>query len=102
MTPEPKKIDMPVVSEAECLRSHDIFRNITSNRTFCAGSRDGRGPCNGDEGDGMVFSKKNVWFLRGIVVGFLVDPITNACNLSEYFVLTDVAKFVDWIESYIN
>lgn len=48
VTPEPKKINVPVVSEAECLRSSDTYRYITSQRTFCAGGRDGRGPCNGE------------------------------------------------------
>lgn len=33
---------LPVVDEATCLRSNNDFRKITSSRTFCVGSRDGR------------------------------------------------------------
>lgn len=33
---------LPVVNEATCLRSNNDFRKITSSRTFCVGSRDGR------------------------------------------------------------
>lgn len=38
---------LPVVDEGTCLRSHNDFTKITSKRTFCVGSKDGRGPCNG-------------------------------------------------------
>ncbi len=102
LTREPKKIDIPVVSESECLRSSDTYRYITSNRTFCAGGRDGRGPCNGDSGGGMAFKINNKWVLRGIVSTALADPIENICNLGEYVVFTDVAKFVTWIKSHMR
>lgn len=38
---------LPVIDEGTCLRSNENFIKITSRRTFCVGSRDGRGPCNG-------------------------------------------------------
>lgn len=33
-----QKLEMPVVSQEACLRSHKVFRNFTSARTFCAGN----------------------------------------------------------------
>lgn len=36
----PKYISVPLVSDGDCLREF-AFSEITSNRTFCAGSRDG-------------------------------------------------------------
>ncbi len=102
VTPEPKKINIPVVTEAECLRSSDTYRYITSQRTYCAGGRDGRGPCNGDSGGGMTFKINNKWMLRGIVSAALADPIVNTCNLGEYIVFTDAAKFVSWIRAYMR
>lgn len=101
LTAEPKKITIPVVSEAECLRSSDTYRYITSQRTFCAGDRDGTGPCNGDSGSGLAFKIDNKWMLRGIVSAALADPISSTCNLGEYVVFTDVAKFVGWIKTYM-
>lgn len=95
----PTNINMPVVSEVECLRSSDFYQNILSNRTFCAGSRNGGGPCYGNAGNGMTFNINNRWTLRGIFSGLLIDPITNICHSLEYFVFTDAAKFVDWIKS---
>lgn len=37
MTEVPKKVQMPVVSHEECIRSKYSFKEITSERTFCAG-----------------------------------------------------------------
>lgn len=101
VTPEPKKIQIPVVSDAVCLRSSDTYRYITSKRTFCAGKRDGYGPCNGDSGSGMAMFKNNKIMLRGIVSAALADPVMNTCNLGEYVVFTDAAKFTTWIRSFM-
>ncbi|KAJ6635913.1 Serine protease gd [Pseudolycoriella hygida] len=86
----------------ECLRSSDTYRYITSDRTFCAGGRDGRGPCNGDSGGGFALNINNKWMLRGLVSAALADPIVNTCNLGEYVVFTDAAKFVSWIRYYMQ
>lgn len=102
VTPEPKKVELPIVSEVNCLRSSDSFKYITSNRTFCAGTKDGRGPCNGDSGSGFLMMRQGRWTLRGIVSTALADPIKNTCNLSEYVVFTDAAKFSNWIRSLIG
>jgi hypothetical protein len=44
---DPKALNILVVSDSECLRSNPVYAAITSNRTFCAGNKDGSGPCNG-------------------------------------------------------
>lgn len=33
----PKKVELPVVSQVTCLRSHVAYQNLTSENTFCAG-----------------------------------------------------------------
>lgn len=51
-TERPLWIEVPVVSEATCLRSHKAFVELTSYRTFCAGDRSYKsGPCTGDSGE---------------------------------------------------
>lgn len=35
---EPRVVEFPIVSEEDCLWSNAAFREITSNRTFCAGT----------------------------------------------------------------
>ncbi|CAG9804120.1 unnamed protein product [Chironomus riparius] len=92
---------LPVVDEGTCLRSHNDFTRITSKRTFCVGSRDGRGPCNGDSGGGLIVRQNGRWYLRGIVSASLFDRELYSCDTNNFAVFTDVAAFKDWIQSYI-
>lgn len=101
VTSEPLSVKLPIVSEVDCLRSSEIFLDTTSGRTFCAGNRNGRGPCMGDEGSGMMLNVNSKWTLRGIVSFIPTDPITRSCDLSEYVVFTDAGKFVPWMKSFI-
>lgn len=94
---EAKKVNAPIVSEAECLRADESFRYITSNRTFCAGGLNGEGPCHGDSGGGLVLKYGDQWYLRGVVSVALSDPHTKSCNLNSYVVYTDVAQYDSWI-----
>ncbi|XP_044764045.1 serine protease gd-like [Coccinella septempunctata] len=98
-SPEPKQIELPIVSQEQCLRSGYAYRDITSERTFCAGNRDGRGPCNGDSGGGFVMKKNGRWFLRGVVSMSLSDAHAS-CDLSNYVVFTDASKHKDWLLSF--
>lgn len=38
VTEEPKQVLLPVVSQEMCKNSHATFKDVTSNRTFCAGT----------------------------------------------------------------
>ncbi|GAB0092288.1 hypothetical protein DMENIID0001_072780 [Sergentomyia squamirostris] len=97
----PKQIEIPVVSDETCLRSNLAFTKITSDKTFCAGWRNGtEGPCNGDSGGGLIFDRNGRWTLRGVVSTALSTDGSNTCNLNEYVVFTDVAQFTDWILSF--
>lgn len=100
VTQTPRSISLPIVSNADCLRSSSTFQGITSNRTFCAGRKDGYGPCHGDSGSGMAISVKDRWTLIGIVSAALAGP-ANICDLTNYVVFTDVSKYYHWIMSLI-
>lgn len=115
----PKKVNVPIVSDGQCLRTHEAFVHITSERTFCAGGRAGEGPCQGDSGKfetnfsvlssplivwlfaggGLVLKSGRKWFLRGIVSASLRDEAS--CDVNNYAVFTDVAKFIPWIRNHI-
>nr|CAD7424928.1 unnamed protein product [Timema monikensis] len=71
VTPKPRMAQIPIVTQEECLRSKNDFVFLTSNRTFCAGSRNGTGPCNGDSGSGFILPLPDGtggkrWYLRGV------------------------------------
>ncbi|KAK9753133.1 Trypsin [Popillia japonica] len=95
-----QKIEVPIVSQETCLRSHKVFKKYTSPRTFCAGNRDNfSGPCNGDSGAGFMIKDEPTgrWYLRGFV-GFSIRNIeTLSCDLTNYAVFIDVAKVRPWI-----
>ncbi|CAH0550856.1 unnamed protein product [Brassicogethes aeneus] len=100
-SPEPKQTWLPVVDQETCLRSAHEFAYITSERTFCAGMRDGSGPCNGDSGSGFILKKDGVWMLRGIVSMSLSDIKARTCDLRHYIVFTDASKFNRWLLGFV-
>ncbi|XP_057652166.1 serine protease gd-like isoform X1 [Diorhabda carinulata] len=102
MTEEPKQTDLPVVTQEKCLASNLQFHYITSNRTFCAGFRNGTGPCNGDSGGGFIMKLNGKWILRGIVSLSISETNTRSCDLSNYVVFTDASKFLDWLLTFLE
>lgn len=61
--------------------------------------RDGSGPCNGDSGSGLVLydAARQRYQLRGIVSRSVLDYAGMTCDLTQYVVYVDVAKYLDWI-----
>jgi secreted trypsin-like serine protease len=100
-TATPLSIELPIVSEVTCLREDISYFYITSNRTFCVGEKNGKGPCHGDSGSGFFMKRKGRWLLRGIVSAGLPDPVQRTCDLEKYVVMSDVVKYQDWIMSYL-
>lgn len=98
VSPEPKKVTAKIVSNEDCLRSNGQFAQLTSSRTMCAGDRDGQGPCSGDSGGGLVLQRNNRWVLRGLVAGAFNDVKKDSCNLMEFVIYSDVAKFTSWVQ----
>ncbi|KAJ8921254.1 hypothetical protein NQ315_013726 [Exocentrus adspersus] len=102
MTAEPRQTSLPIVSQEQCLRSSYQFQYITSNRTFCAGFRNGSGPCNGDSGSGFLVKDGDRWMLRGIVSMSISESNTRTCDLKNYVVFTDASKYLDWLLSFVK
>lgn len=95
-----KQATMPVVPLGDCLVSNrDFFGAFLTNKNFCAGYRNGTSVCNGDSGGGMIFQVRGLWFLRGVVSLSMKRDTKDLCNTSHYVIFTDVAKYLDWIES---
>ncbi|GAB1861510.1 Serine protease gd [Camponotus japonicus] len=101
---EPRMAKAPIVSQETCFRSNHDFVTLTSNRTFCAGMRDGSGPCQGDSGSGLMLYDPSTgrYRLRGIVSLSLYDFNRQTCDLTQYIVYVDVAKYFSWIYQQIS
>ncbi|KAF4533247.1 hypothetical protein B566_EDAN005163 [Ephemera danica] len=105
-TSVPRSAQVPVVSRDTCRKTHDEFKTGITENNFCAGNRDGRGPCNGDSGGGLFFlepgpSGTQRWVLRG-VVSFSLKDNSKRCDLSHYVAYTDVTKLAPWLSRYIT
>lgn len=51
-TSEPLYVKLPALSGLKCALSHEIFAQITSEKTFCVGIRgSNKSPCRGDSGN---------------------------------------------------
>ncbi|XP_055695483.1 serine protease gd-like [Lutzomyia longipalpis] len=99
----PKRTQVPLVSSQECINSRDDFAVLTSARTICGGWRDGvNGPCTGDSGGGLIMYENGRWQLRGVISIAIKHPVSGVCDLREYVVFTDAAKFTSWIRSFMR
>lgn len=99
----PKWAPVPVVDMNTCIRSNYALSGLTSDRTFCGGSRAGnRGPCNGDSGGALVAESDGIWYFRGIVSAALLDQSLAICDIKNYAVFTDAVRFNSWMREYID
>jgi secreted trypsin-like serine protease len=97
-----KVFSLPIVAQTNWTQKNVRFRLMTSARTFCATSFDGKGPCKGDYGGGFYMKKGTKWYLRGIVSGGSFDEKTQYCDLLKPVVYADAAKFRSWSDLVLD
>lgn len=97
-TPEniARKLEIPVISNEQCFLDQLEFTQMSSNRTFCGGARQGAGPCKGDSGSGLFFSHEQKLYLGGIVSASTFT-IFKHCDVNNYALYTEVFKFIPWL-----
>lgn len=93
----PRKIEIPMQTQEQCFLSNPELAELSSKRTFCAGSADGSGVCVGDSGGGMFIKVNGVYYLRGIVSSSLLRD-DDSCDVNNYAIFTNVLKFKTWIK----
>lgn len=89
----PKKIQILVLSELDCLKKQPGLTKIFSHDLFCAG-KDGAGVCKGDSGSGFYVQENERFYLKGIVSSSSGKLCSNA-NLALY---SDIFKNLDFIQ----
>uniref|UniRef100_A0A182N981 Peptidase S1 domain-containing protein n=1 Tax=Anopheles dirus TaxID=7168 RepID=A0A182N981_9DIPT len=96
-----REANVPVVDGMVCLQSNrHIHGAYLTSAMICAGNLDGIGPCRGDSGGGLFFSYDDIWYIRGLVS--FTKQEGNSCDPKEYIVYTDVAHYLEWIETQLN
>ncbi|XP_011867314.1 PREDICTED: serine protease gd-like isoform X2 [Vollenhovia emeryi] len=100
----PRMIRVPIINKEDCIASDSRFSYFISNRTFCAGLRDGlfvNGYCDADIGSGMVFfnAVTGRYELRGVTSKSIHRA--GICFSKQYVIFVDVAKYVSWIRDQV-
>lgn len=95
-------VQMPVVTHETCIWSNrDFFSKVTSEKSFCAGFRNGTLVCNGDSGSAMVFKQGKQFYLRGVVSISIALQNSLKCDPDHFAVFVDAAKFGTWLKQNI-
>ncbi|XP_052890147.1 LOW QUALITY PROTEIN: uncharacterized protein LOC128298439 [Anopheles moucheti] len=98
-----KQARVGVVDTLTCIENdRAAFGTQLTQEMFCAGGEQGVSACNGDSGGGLFLEIGGKWFIRGIVSFIPTHRKTGLCDTSKYTAFTDVAKYMGWIEQYIN
>lgn len=98
----PKQVKALIQSNEDCFFTEGQAEHlhVSSNRTFCAGLRNGSGICEGDSGGGLFIKVDGVSYLKGIVSSSPVNA-NDDCLVLINAIYTNVLKFRDWIEKKI-
>ncbi|KAH8278380.1 hypothetical protein KR018_001354 [Drosophila ironensis] len=97
-TQYPRVVEAAIATATECVGRWKT-PGIT-DRTLCAGNRDGSGPCAGDSGGGLMVRRNDRWLLRAIVSVGEVER--DKCKLSQYVLYCDLAQHLDWINANLR
>ncbi|XP_052850176.1 enteropeptidase [Drosophila gunungcola] len=89
-----KITDLKIVSESNC--NLELPHTLVQPSTLCA-KKTGSGPCASDGGGPLMLREQDVWVLRGVISGGLINEEEHTCELSKPSVFTDVAKHIDWV-----
>lgn len=92
----PAMLNLPIHVNEGCFLTFPILVDISSRRTFCAGSATGKAACYGDNGGGLFIVARNVFYLKGILSASLV--LNSRSDLNKYTVYINVPKFKAWID----
>ncbi|XP_066912679.1 chymotrypsinogen B2-like [Clytia hemisphaerica] len=105
LSPKLQQVKMPLVTNQQCQKQNNkIFRRVKvhSENHICIGhgAQSPEYACAGDSGSGFFQQKKGMWFLQGLVSW--IDPSCNSTLHNTYTVLTNVAKYENWIGENIH
>ncbi|XP_034663155.1 proclotting enzyme [Drosophila subobscura] len=98
-TQYPRVVEAEIASATDCISTWKA--SAVTERTLCAGNRDGSGPCLGDSGGGLMIRRDTHWVLRGIV-SLGERGTSGRCQLSQYVLYCDLSKHLTWINENLR
>lgn len=101
---KPRKVEIPAINSSFCYTKFPRLASFSSVHAFCGGyDNRATAPCLGDSGSGFYLfnNASSSWSVRGIVSGAIKD-IVHGCDVNKYTLYTNVARFIDWINSVMK
>lgn len=93
------EVQIPISNLTECKQAYAAYKTVIDDKVICAGfSEGGKDSCRGDSGGPLMWSKRNQYYLIGVVsYGFKEcgDP-------GHPGVYTKVTSYMDWILDNIS
>ncbi|XP_022176326.1 venom protease-like isoform X2 [Myzus persicae] len=93
------EVQIPISNITQCKQAYSNYKSVIDDKVICAGYPEGgKDSCRGDSGGPLMWSKRNQFYLIGVVsYGFAEcgDP-------GHPGVYTRVASYMDWILDRIN
>lgn len=90
----PKKVQLPILGDRDCLKRAPGLLSIISHDLFCAG-KERAGVCQGDSGSGFYIEVNGTVFLRGIVSSSSLT--TSSCSEANNALYSDILKNIDFL-----
>jgi secreted trypsin-like serine protease len=94
----PKKIQIFIHRNEECIAAEPLLKSFSSDRTLCGESVNGNFICYGDSGHAFVVQIKTRFYLRGIISSS-PKGVNNSCTFTHYGVYSNVLMYREWIEN---
>lgn len=91
----PRKTEIPILSNLDCLKKNPGLLSIFSDDLFCAGKA-GSGVCKGDSGSGFYVEIAGKFYVRGIVS----SSTNELCSRSVAALYSDVLKNSNFIQGF--
>lgn len=92
----PRKLEISIINDLECLQNNPGLLHIFSNNSFCAGRIDA-GVCRGDSGSGFYVQQNGKYYLRGVVS----SSTFRQCSDSNVAIYSDVLENAAFIKKVI-
>lgn len=102
----PIELQVPAVTERQCLKTHKIFEDVSSKRMFCAGfNNTNTSACILLAGSGFLTYNRdsNIHELAGMISSAIFKYNNgHMCDTNTYTLFTNIEKFTPWIARKMN
>ncbi|KAF2881999.1 hypothetical protein ILUMI_24180 [Ignelater luminosus] len=91
------KVELPVVSNHECIPTYKKHNLRIAGSHMCAGGEKGKDSCNGDSGGPLMYRSRSTAGENWVIIGVVSFGPYGCGAEGEPGAYTRVTEFLDWI-----